>query len=225
MKSRTLSLFRVLSNIGNTQPHLISAEKSLYSLKQNIRQISQSSSSSAIPKAHEVSQEKVQPKPIVANPNYILKEEIHKILSFGNERKENSYISSNNGDIHEISKYYFDGRGKGIRPRICLTLAEAVNFHLFGDDNPILVEDVMKKQQRIAQISEMYHTGSLYHDDVIDKSEERRSQPSVNLIWGSKRSVMSGDYVVSMANKILADLDNDEVIQDILVILYVVLFI
>ena len=183
----------------------------MHNLKQQVRQISQSSSSSAIPNVHEVHSEKVQPKIVVANPNHALKEEIHKILSFGNERKENSYILSNNGDIHEISKYYFDGRGKGIRPRICLTLAEAVNFHLFGDDNPTLVEDVMKKQQRIAQISEMYHTGSLYHDDVIDKSEERRSRPSVNRIWGSKRSVMSGDYVVSMANKILADLHNDEV--------------
>ena len=110
------------------------------------------------------------------------------------------------------SKYYFDGRGKGIRPRICLTLAEAVNSHLFGAENPALVDHVMKKQRRIAQISEMYHTGSLYHDDVIDKSEERRSRPSVNYIWGSKRSVISGDYVVSMANKILADLHNDEVI-------------
>ena len=211
MKAKTSFLFRALTNIGNNQLYSISSRNSVHSWKQQVRQISQSSSSSAIPNIHEVHQEKVQPKIVIANPNHVLKEEIHKILSFGNEQTETSYILSNNGDIHEISKYYFDGRGKGIRPRICLTLAEAVNFHLFGVDNPSMVENVMTKQQRIAQISEMYHTGSLYHDDVIDKSEERRSQPSVNLIWGSKRSVMSGDYVVSMANKILADLDNDEV--------------
>ena len=212
MKAKTLSLFRIFTNIGSTQPQLTSSRNSSIILVKQARQISQSSSSSAIPNVHKVSEEKLQPKIVVANPNHVLKEEIHKVLSYGNEQKENSFILSNNGDIHEISKYYFDGRGKGIRPRICLTLAEAINFHLFGVDNPNVVDMVMKKQHRIAQISEMYHTGSLYHDDVIDKSEERRSQPSVNFIWGSKRSVMSGDYVVSMANKILADLDNDEVI-------------
>ena len=157
-----------------------------------------------------MAQEKTKTK-IVDNQNNILRHEIHEVLSFGNEQNAKRYLQCNDADIHEISKYYFDGRGKGIRPRICLTLADAINNHLFGDDNPNLVSEVMKKQRRIGHISEMYHTGSLYHDDVIDKSEERRSRPSVNLIWGSKRSVMSGDYVVSMANKILADLNNDEV--------------
>ena len=179
-------------------------------MRQHGRLISQSSSSSAKPNVHEVAQDKIHGK-VKVNKSVVLKEEIHEVLSYGSKQKENLYLQSNNGDIHQISKYYFDGSGKGIRPRVCLSLAEAVNFHVFGPDNTELANEVMKKQRRIAQISEMYHTGSLYHDDVIDKSEERRSRPSVNFIWGSKRSVMSGDYVVSMANKILADLDNDEV--------------
>ena len=173
--------------------------------------ISQSSSSSAKPKVHEVASTKDGHGIFVANQNNVLRDEIHEVLSSGTKLKENAYLQSYNGDIKAISKYYFDGRGKGIRPRICLTLSDAVNFHLFGHDHPTLVDEIKKKQRRIAHISEMYHTGSLYHDDVIDKSEERRSRPSVNLIWGSKRSVISGDYVVSMANKILADLNNDEV--------------
>lgn len=216
MRMRSLYLLRKFTNNANVSLENINSYPNLLSkcayMKQHVMCISQSSSSSAKPNVHEVTPEKSQNK-VVAKPNNILKEEIHEVLSYGSEEKKNLYLQSNNGDIHDISKYYFDGRGKGIRPRICLTLAEAVNSHLFGADNPTLVDHVMKKQRRIAQISEMYHTGSLYHDDVIDKSEERRSRPSVNCIWGSKRSVMSGDYVVSMANKILADLHNDEVIS------------
>ena len=214
MRMRSLYLLRKFTNNANiplenlhSYPNLLS--KCTY-MKQHVMCISQSSTSSAKPNVHEVTPEKSQGK-VVAKQSNILREEIHEVLSYGSEHKKHLYLQSNNGDIHDISKYYFDGSGKGIRPRICLTLAEAVNSHLFGADNPALVDHVMKKQRRIAQISEMYHTGSLYHDDVIDKSEERRSRPSVNCIWGSKRSVMSGDYVVSMANKILADLHNDEV--------------
>ena len=211
---RRLSFLRVLTNnLNNTSEVLHYNQKATFKkicLTQQSMLISQTSSSSAKPNVHEVAPEK-RPANLVANQNNILKEEIHEVLSYGNEQNAQKYLQSNDGDIHEISKYYFDGRGKGIRPRICLSLAEAVNCHLFGDDNPILVDEIMKKQRRIAQISEMYHTGSLYHDDVIDKSEERRSRPSVNYLWGSKRSIMSGDYVVSMANKILADLNNDEV--------------
>ena len=177
------------------------------------KQISQSSSSRAEPKVHE--QVALTKQPLIANQNNVLRDEIHEVLSLGTDYKENRFLQPTNEDIKAISKYYFDGRGKGIRPRICLTIADAINFHLFGHENPTLVDEVMKKQRRIAHISEMYHTGSLYHDDVIDKSEERRSRPSVNLLWGSKCSVISGDYVVSMANKILADLNNDEVSMSI----------
>ena len=215
MRLRCISLLRYSTNysIKNLETSVVKHNEILKNFPigpQARRLISQTSSSSAKPNIHVVAQEKTKTK-IVDNQNNILRHEIHEVLSFGNEQNAKRYLQCNDADIHEISKYYFDGRGKGIRPRICLTLADAINNHLFGDDNPNLVSEVMKKQRRIGHISEMYHTGSLYHDDVIDKSEERRSRPSVNLIWGSKRSVMSGDYVVSMANKILADLNNDEV--------------
>ena len=38
-------------------------------------------------------------------------------------------------------------------------------------------------QRKIAMISEMFHTSSLYHDDVIDNADKRRGKPSVNLNW------------------------------------------
>lgn len=42
-------------------------------------------------------------------------------------------------------------------------------------------------QYRIAMISEMIHTASLVHDDVIDESDRRRGQPTVNARWGNRQ--------------------------------------
>ena len=38
------------------------------------------------------------------------------------------------GPLSNLSRYYFDGRGKSIRPRLTETVSEAVNAHL-GLDN------------------------------------------------------------------------------------------
>lgn len=41
-------------------------------------------------------------------------------------------------------------------------------------------------QYKIGMISEMIHTASLVHDDVIDGADTRRGNASVNAIWGNK---------------------------------------
>ena len=50
-----------------------------------------------------------------------------------------------------------------------MAMAEAVNTHLEVETN----ETLQRKQYEVAMISEMYHTSSLYHDDVIDNAEIR----------------------------------------------------
>ena len=50
-----------------------------------------------------------------------------------------------------------------------MNMADAVNAHLEVEPDEILE----KKQYEVAMISEMYHTSSLYHDDVIDNAEIR----------------------------------------------------
>lgn len=42
-------------------------------------------------------------------------------------------------------------------------------------------------QYHIAMISEMIHTASLVHDDVIDKSDTRRGKPTANARWGNRQ--------------------------------------
>lgn len=42
-------------------------------------------------------------------------------------------------------------------------------------------------QRAIAMISEMIHTASLVHDDVIDGSDKRRGKRTINEIWGERK--------------------------------------
>lgn len=44
---------------------------------------------------------------------------------------------------------------------------------------------------------EMLHTASLVHDDIVDESDMRRGQASVNALWGAQAAVLVGDYLFS----------------------------
>ncbi|MCD7720861.1 MAG: polyprenyl synthetase family protein [Prevotellaceae bacterium] len=44
---------------------------------------------------------------------------------------------------------------------------------------------------------ELLHTASLVHDDVIDESDQRRGQQSVNALFGNKVAVLVGDFLFS----------------------------
>lgn len=111
-------------------------------------------------------------------------------------------------ELEELSGYYFNAGGKFIRPTLTLTMGGAVNVHL-GVNDP----EVERLQQIIAVISEMWHTSSLVHDDVIDKAESRRGQQSVNQRWGAYKSVMAGSYILGVGSKLLAQTKDVEVVM------------
>ena len=96
-------------------------------------------------------------------------------------------------------------------------MADAVNYQLnikSPDDNiedEVEEELVRRKQHDVALIAEMYHTSSLYHDDVLDKAELRRAKTSVNHQWGQRSSVFGGVYTLCVSNKILSQIRDPEV--------------
>jgi heptaprenyl diphosphate synthase len=53
---------------------------------------------------------------------------------------------------------------------------------------------------------ELVHLGSLYHDDVIDEAETRRSVPSVNARWSNIVAILAGDYLLAQASSLAASL-------------------
>ena len=68
------------------------------------------------------------------------------------------------------------------------------------------ISKLRDRQRAISLISEMYHTASLVHDDVIDRAEIRRGQESLNKRWGQRNAIWAGDFIVAISNKILGQL-------------------
>lgn len=68
-------------------------------------------------------------------------------------------------------------------------------------------------QQRLAEITEMIHTASLLHDDVVDGSDTRRGIPSASAVFGNKLAVLAGDFMLARASVCLARLRSIPVVE------------
>jgi len=51
----------------------------------------------------------------------------------------------------------------------------------------VLHSGLLASQRQVAMISEMIHSASLIHDDVVDQADFRRGKPSVNVLWNHKK--------------------------------------
>ncbi|EER24370.1 Decaprenyl-diphosphate synthase, putative [Coccidioides posadasii C735 delta SOWgp] len=73
--------------------------------------------------------------------------------------------------------------------------------------------NILPSQRRLAEITELIHTASLLHDDVIDNAVTRRSVASANLEFGNKMAVLAGDFLLGRASVALARLRDPEVTE------------
>ena len=74
-------------------------------------------------------------------------------------------------------------------------------------------KSILPSQRRLAEITELIHTASLLHDDVIDTSISRRGNPSANIAFGNKMAVLAGDFLLGRASVALARLRDPEVTE------------
>jgi geranylgeranyl diphosphate synthase type I len=77
--------------------------------------------------------------------------------------------------------------GKKIRPVLMALVAKAI----CGDYRHVLPAGAAL---------ELVHNFTLIHDDVMDKSAERRHRPTVWKLWGSAQAVNAGDAIYALAN-------------------------
>ncbi|XP_074802224.1 all trans-polyprenyl-diphosphate synthase PDSS1 isoform X2 [Natator depressus] len=110
-------------------------------------------------------------------------------------------------ELREMCEYYFDGKGKAFRPMIVVLMARACNIHHNNSG------EVQASQRSVAIIAEMIHTASLVHDDVIDDANSRRGKMTVNQIWGERKAVLAGDFILSAASVALARIGNTIIIS------------
>uniref|UniRef100_A0A336K7W1 CSON004490 protein n=1 Tax=Culicoides sonorensis TaxID=179676 RepID=A0A336K7W1_CULSO len=103
--------------------------------------------------------------------------------------REELHRGTNQPELDKIAIYYFDGQGKALRPMVAMLMARALNYHAQNECRTTLY-----KQRQVAMISEMIHSASLVHDDVIDQSYSRRGKPSVNILWNHKKVSFSINF-------------------------------
>jgi geranylgeranyl pyrophosphate synthase len=117
-------------------------------------------------------------------------------------------LKSDSPVLEAAATYFFQGQqGKHFRPSVVLLMAQATAAHT---QQPIVANE---SQQRLAEISEMIHTASLLHDDVIDESDERRGKASGQAAFGNKVAVLAGDFLLARASMALARLRDTEVVE------------
>lgn len=103
-------------------------------------------------------------------------------------------------------KHIFDSGGKRIRPLILFLVARAT-AEMQG------MHDITDEHRRLAEITELIHTASLMHDDVLDDSNMRRGKQTINSKFGIRVAVLSGDFFFAQACWLIANLNNLEVIK------------
>lgn len=119
--------------------------------------------------------------------------------------KENlkKLIGARHPVLYAAAEHLFEAKGKQIRPAIVLLVSRAT----------MVGKEITQRHRRLAEITEMIHTASLVHDDVIDESEVRRGIPTVHASFGNRIAILAGDFLFAQSSWYLANLDNLEVIK------------
>lgn len=111
----------------------------------------------------------------------------------------NQLLSHEDGLLGSALEHIRKRAGKRMRPILILLMARN-----FGQ-----ITDVT---QNAAVGLELLHTASLVHDDVVDESEERRGQASVNATYDNKVAVLVGDYILSTALLCVARTHSEQIV-------------
>ena len=98
----------------------------------------------------------------------------------------NSSLTHDDGMLGQALEHIRQRAGKRMRPMLILLMAKN-----FGQ--------ITLSTQHAAVGLELLHTASLVHDDVVDESQERRGQASVNATYDNKVAVLVGDFILSTA--------------------------
>ncbi len=101
------------------------------------------------------------------------------------------------------AEHLFDAGGKRIRPAIVLLVSQAT----------MPDHQLTSRHRRLAEITEMIHTASLVHDDVVDEADLRRNVETVNNLFGDRIAVLAGDFLFAQSSWYLANLDNLQVVK------------
>lgn len=109
-------------------------------------------------------------------------------------------IQSQVGLIDDLAQHIVQSGGKRLRPLLVLLASHACAYQ--GKDHISL-----------AAMVEFFHTATLLHDDVVDESTLRRGRETANEIWGSKASILVGDYLFTQSVQLMVNVNHGPILN------------
>ncbi|RAL22373.1 polyprenyl synthetase family protein [Lujinxingia litoralis] len=114
---------------------------------------------------------------------------------------------------HALDQALKDPRHAGKEPAVLLEACRHLSFASGAKRmRPLLVDHFgaalnLPREARIALAitSELIHTASLLHDDVVDEGTTRRGLPTANAQWNNSVAVLGGDLMLCIALEQLYD--------------------
>lgn len=88
--------------------------------------------------------------------------------------------------LYDPIRYILAIGGKRIRPVLML-----MGYNLYQDNVDAIINNALAL--------ETYHNFTLLHDDLMDKSDVRRGNPTVHKKWDDNTAILSGDTMLIMA--------------------------
>lgn len=87
-------------------------------------------------------------------------------------------------------RYSLSAGGKRIRPVLML-----LAYNMYRDDVDSIIDNAIGL--------ETYHNFTLLHDDLMDKADVRRGNPTVHKKWNANTAILSGDAMLILAYKLM----------------------
>ncbi|WP_040951218.1 polyprenyl synthetase family protein [Gorillibacterium massiliense] len=109
-------------------------------------------------------------------------------------------VRSDHQLLRDTSMHLLKAGGKRIRPIFVLLAGQYGEYDL-------------EKLKNVAVSMELIHMASLVHDDVIDDSDKRRGQLTVNSKWDNRIAMYTGDYIFAKALEMVTRLPQPEIHQ------------
>lgn len=99
--------------------------------------------------------------------------------------------------VQPVVRHVLLAGGKRLRPLLTILTARAMGYR---DD------DVYP----LACSLEFLHSATLLHDDILDGAKLRRGRESAHVRFGSTHTILAGDVLLALANRLVAEYDNPE---------------
>jgi geranylgeranyl diphosphate synthase type II len=119
-----------------------------------------------------------------------------QLLQLINHQIDRWEIENSPIELYQPIRYTLDLGGKRVRPLLALLACQC-----FSDE--------VMRAMPAAMAVEVFHNFTLLHDDVMDKADTRRGQPTVHKRWDENTAILSGDAMQVQAFRFLLQADEN----------------